>query len=61
MTTSWKPASIAPEGVKLLTKIDDSKGERNVQERIRQGNLWYFTDMSMYVYYTPTHYCEVSV
>ena len=50
------PTTPAPEGVKLLTKIHDNKGSRNEQELIRKGNLWWFTDMSMYVYYTPTHW-----
>ena len=53
---AWKPASIAPEGVLVLTKIDDGHGVRNVQKLYRQGRLWYVPDGSMYVYYTPTHW-----
>lgn len=50
---------IVPEGVEVLTKIDDERGERNVQKLTRRGNLWY-TDpdpsKGIYVYYTPTHW-----
>lgn len=38
------------------TKIDDENGVRNEQELIYSHNLWFFPDMSMYVYYTPTHW-----
>jgi len=40
----------------VKTKIFDNNGERNIQELIRKGNLWWLPDMSMYVYYTPTHW-----
>ncbi len=46
----------APEGVEVETKIDDADGCRNVQTLIRQGNLWWTSDMKMYVYYRPTHW-----
>ncbi len=52
----WQPASTAPEGVEVMTKIDDKDGVRNVQPLTRQRNLWFYPDMSMYVYYTPTHW-----
>jgi len=39
-----------------MTKIDDGKGVRNETTLKRQGNLWFYPDMSMYVYYTPTHW-----
>lgn len=42
--------------VAVETKIDDEKGERNVATLVRQGGLWFFKDMSMYVYYQPTHW-----
>lgn len=42
--------------IEVETKIDDAKGERNIQTLKRQGNLWFFPDDSMYVYYTPTHW-----
>lgn len=58
----WKPAATAPEGVTVLTKIDDFKGERNVQKLTRHGRLWFIDDdYSMYVYYEPTHWKEVEV
>ena len=38
------------------TKIDDKLGIRNVCNLIRIKNLWYLENMSMYVYYTPTHW-----
>jgi hypothetical protein len=44
------------EGRVVETKIDDEKGCRNKQKLIRKGNLWFYTDMSMYVYYVPTHW-----
>lgn len=52
----WQTIETAPERVALLTKIDDSKGERNVAKLKRIGRLWFLPDMSMYVYYTPTHW-----
>jgi hypothetical protein len=44
------------EGQIVETKIDDANGSRNVALLVRRGNLWYFADESMYVYYSPTHY-----
>jgi hypothetical protein len=54
----WTPtAEKRPdEGVAVETKVDDAKGVRNVQPLKRLGNLWFFPDGSMYVYYTPTHW-----
>lgn len=52
----WRTHETSPEGVEVLTKIDDSKGVRNVCTLKRQGNLWFYPDGSMYVYYTPTHW-----
>lgn len=60
MNENWKPAYVAPEGIVLLTKVDDAKGVRNVQRLVRKGPLWYHPDMSVYVYYTPTHYAHES-
>lgn len=45
-----------PKNVPLLTKIKDGNGERNEQHLIWDGKLWWHTDKSMYVYYTPTHW-----
>jgi hypothetical protein len=47
---------LPPEGKTVKTKIDDEKGVRNEQELKRKGNLMFYPDMSMYVYYTPTHW-----
>lgn len=52
----WKPIDSAPEGVEVMTKIAGKAGERNEQSLVRKGKLWFFPDMSMYVYYTPTHW-----
>lgn len=52
--TETRPA----QGVAVLTKIDGAGGPRNTQVLVRTGNLWFFPDMSMYVYYTPTHFKE---
>lgn len=40
------------EHVPVLTK----SAQGNEQHLTRQGHLWFFPDMSMYVYYTPTHW-----
>ncbi len=53
---AWQPIETAPKSVVVLTKIDDGKGVRNEEPLKRLGNLWYFPDGSMYVYYTPTHW-----
>ncbi len=45
-----------PEGILVETKIDDDRGVRNETTLIWSRNLWWFPDMSMYVYYTPTHW-----
>lgn len=56
MSRDWRPTDTAPEGVVVMTKIHDNAGERNVQPLKRVGNLWFFPDGSMYVYYVPTHW-----
>jgi hypothetical protein len=48
--------TLPAEEVEVETKIDDADGCRNVQSLKRKGRLWFFPDMSMYVYYTPTHW-----
>jgi hypothetical protein len=60
MKNDWQPIETAPEGVTVETKIDDGKGVRNVQDLRRWGSLWWFTDGSMYVYYQPTHWREIT-
>lgn len=52
-------ASLPDDGIVVDTKIDDEKGARNEAPLKRQGNLWFFADGSMYVYYTPTHWKEL--
>jgi hypothetical protein len=42
-----------PEENRLVEGMD-SKG--HVQKFVRQGNLWFFPDMSSYAYFTPTHW-----
>lgn len=54
--STWGTTDTAPEGVTVMTKLDDEHGERNVQKLERRGRLWWFPDGSMYVYYTPTHW-----
>lgn len=54
--SEWQPVETMPEGKILLTKIHDHKGERNVQRLVRQGNLFFIPDRSMYVYFSPTHW-----
>ena len=44
------------EGVKVETKMDDKHGLRNEQQLVFKRNLWFYPDMSMYIYYTPTHW-----
>ena len=46
-----------PNGDLVMTKIDDRGGLRNENALLRRkGNLWFFPDYSMYVYYAPTHW-----
>lgn len=54
----WTACSVMlPEENQVVeTKIDDYHGPRNEAKLVRQGNLWFFPDLSMYVYYTPTHW-----
>lgn len=48
----WTPTAQErpPEGV----VIDAMDSGGHVQKLKRQGNLYFFADMSMYVYYVPT-------
>lgn len=61
--SEWRPADEAPEGVEVMTKIDDQDCERNVQTLVKRTRIpgktrpmWWVPDGSMYVYYTPTHF-----
>jgi hypothetical protein len=44
-----------PEGVLVLTKIDDENGVRNEQALTLKNNL-FWDNSGMYIYYTPTHW-----
>lgn len=46
------------EGEKVMTKICDQNGERNLQEMTYRSGLWW-TDGGLYVYYEPTHWIEL--
>lgn len=52
----WLPIASAPDGLVVMTKIDDENGPRNEALLVKSGNLWFFPDRSVYVYYTPTHW-----
>ena len=56
--TDWLPitAELPQDEIKVETKIDTGMVERNVTKLVRQRNLWFFPDRSMYVYYQPTHW-----
>ncbi len=60
ITYTPEGVSSAPENVPLLTIISDEKGLRNEAVLTRRGGVWCYPDMSMYVYYTPTHFKEVA-
>lgn len=53
---TWQPIETAPEGIVVRTMISDERGDRNDQPLLRQGRLWFSPDMTMYVYYQPTHW-----
>lgn len=53
----WQTINSAPEDKIIWTKLEDNYGfTQNVQQLIKQGNLWFIPDKSVYVYYTPTHW-----
>jgi hypothetical protein len=54
--SEWQPIETAPEGKVVETKLDNEHGDRNHTTLMRKGDLWFFPDMSMYVYYRPTHW-----
>ncbi len=57
----WQTIDTAPNGRVVRTKIDEGRsGARNQQALRRSGNLWFVPDGSMYVYYRPTHWHEIS-
>lgn len=56
MDNEWQPEYTAPHNIPVETKIDDAGGIRNQTVLVKQGRLWFLPDMSMYVYYKPTHW-----
>lgn len=56
--TQYTPckSELPPEHQPVLTAICDAKGIRNEQVLVRNGRLWFLRDLSMYVYYEPTHW-----
>lgn len=58
---NWIPitSELPPQGEEVWTKIDDMDGARNETTLTRKGNLWFYPDMSMYVYYRPTHWAPL--
>ena len=56
LLTDWHTIESAPNKVEVMTRIHDVDGIRNQTSLERRGNLWWFPDGSMYVYYTPTHW-----
>jgi len=58
---NWQPIETAPEGIEVSTMMKTELGEpRQIQSLVRKGRLWFFPDMSMYVYYTPTHWSPLN-
>ena len=51
---------LPPEEMVVETKISDEKGDRNFSDLVLYMGRFFFPDMSMYVYYTPTHWREKS-
>lgn len=55
--SDWQPIDTAPDGKCVETCIDaGTSKQRNESQLVRKGRLWFFPDMSMYVYYAPTHW-----
>ena len=48
--------SLPVDGIIVETKIDDEQGIRNEAFLIRKNNIWWSKDMSIYIYYRPTHW-----
>lgn len=58
---TWEKIDSAPEDVAVETKIEDHHGTRNQTTLIKRGWLWFTPDVTMYVYYRPTHWRYVEV
>ena len=65
---NWKRCAdeLPPADILVMTKIDDSDGCRNegmlkrYQREENTRSLWFVRDGSMYVYYSPTHWRELT-
>ncbi len=58
--TDWidmLPATVPPEGEVVMTR--DSGGHEQALKRV--GNLFFFPDMSMYVYYVPRAWRRLTI
>ena len=62
MVKTWIPCSklLPPELLAVETKIEDDNGVRNEQPLKFWRNLWWLPNMTMYVYFTPTHWRELN-
>lgn len=47
---------LPPDDSVVHTMICDEKGTRNETKLRFKHNMWFFPDLSMYVYYCPTHW-----
>lgn len=59
LATPWVRCALQlpPLETVVETKIDDMNGCRNAGVKLQLfRGLWWFSDMSMYVYYSPTHW-----
>lgn len=57
---------LPPLNTKVMSKTEDADGCRNIQELVLYQRektskpMWFLPDMSMYVYYSPTHWANIS-
>ena len=56
MQWTYTSMALPPEGEVVLT-LDSGLNE---QKLVRKGNLWFFPDYSMYVYYVPQAWRQLS-
>lgn len=60
MPIMWQNIATAPEGVSVWTRKGvDEYGDVQVVVLVFQSGLWFFPDMSAYVYYVPSHWAPV--
>jgi hypothetical protein len=62
----WQPIETAPEGVEIMTKIDDEHGVRNERTLVKRTRepgktrpMFFAQGSGFCVYYTPTHWRPV--